>query len=249
VRAVTYARISTDMQSETSIEEQTRRAKQYAEMREWDLVDSFQDIGSGMNTEREGFKEMMERIDEWDIVIAYKLDRFHRSSSNAQAWAASIGKKGKNFVAMDIDVDTSKAMGMAIFKIITTLNEMEVQVTRERTTMGLAAVKNSGRHVGKPPYGYASVYARTEDDSDKGILELHPEEADVVSMIFDLHDRGNTLSDIAGKLTVAGHKTRTGKPVWSPVVIQGILDRKMFYEGHYYDGDNEMKKYGWPTIL
>ena len=93
-------------------------------MREWDLVDSFQDIGSGMNTEREGFKEMMERIDEWDIVIAYKLDRFHRSSSNAQAWAASI-EKGKNFVAMDIDVDTSKAMGIAIFKIITTLNEME----------------------------------------------------------------------------------------------------------------------------
>jgi site-specific DNA recombinase len=249
MRAVTYARISTDMQSETSISEQTRRSKQYAELREWDIVDSFEDTGSGMNTERSGFKEMMERADEWDVVIAYKLDRFHRSSNNAQAWAAKIGGMGKNFVALDIDVDTSKAMGMAIFKIITTLNEMEVQVTRERTTMGLEAVKNSGRHVGKPPYGYASVYARTEDDSDKGILEINPEEADVVKLIFDLSDKGKTLSDIAAKLTVAGHSTRTGKPIWSPVVIQGIIERRLFYEGHYYDSDNEMKRYTWETIL
>ena len=32
---------------------------------------------------------------------------------------------------MDIDVDTTSAMGMAVFKIITALNEMEVEVTRE----------------------------------------------------------------------------------------------------------------------
>ena len=37
-----------------------------------------------MNMERDGFKEMMSRIDEWDVVVAFKLDRFHRSSTNAQ---------------------------------------------------------------------------------------------------------------------------------------------------------------------
>ena len=107
MRAVTYARISTDQQSETSLSEQTRRAKQYAEMREYEVVASFEDTGTGTKMDREGFQSMMESIDDWDIVIAYKLDRFHRSSTNALAWATELNDLGKNFVAMDIDVDLS----------------------------------------------------------------------------------------------------------------------------------------------
>ena len=160
MRAVVYGRISTDLQKETSVAEQVRRCKQYVEMKGWTLVDEFTDVGTGMNMDREGFKSMMERIDEWDVVIAYKLDRFHRSSTNAQTWAAGLNTIGKNFVALDIDVDTTSAMGMFIFRMLTALNQMEVEVTKERTRMGLQAVKNDGRWVGKPPYGYDSVYSR-----------------------------------------------------------------------------------------
>ena len=137
MRAVVYGRISTDLQKETSVTEQVRRCKQYVEMKGWTLVDEFTDVGTGMNMEREGFKSMMERVNEWDVVIAYKLDRFHRSSTNAQTWAANLNNIGKNFVALDIDVDTTSAMGMAVFRIITALNQMEVEVTKERTRMGL----------------------------------------------------------------------------------------------------------------
>ena len=148
--------------------------KQYAEMREYEVVASFEDTGTGTKTDREGFQNMMNSIDDWDIVIAYKLDRFHRSSTNALSWATELNGLGKNFVAMDIDVDTSTAMGMAIFKIITALNQMEVEVTRERTIMGIQGVKNQGRWVGKPPYGYNSKYSETKDDKDKGILVINP---------------------------------------------------------------------------
>ena len=185
MRAVTYSRISTDQQSETSLSEQTRRAKQYAEFRGYEVIESFEDTVTGTKTDREGFQSMMNRIDEWDIVIAYKLDRFHRSSTNALSWATELNGLGKNFVAMDFDVDTSTAMGMAIFKIITALNQMEVEVTRERTIMGIQDVKNQGRWVGKPPYGYSSKYASSKDDKDKGLLVINPVEADIVRSIFD----------------------------------------------------------------
>ena len=59
MRAVTYARISTDMQSETSLNEQTRRARQYAETRDYELIESFEDTGTGMSTNRPGFEEMI----------------------------------------------------------------------------------------------------------------------------------------------------------------------------------------------
>lgn len=249
MRAVTYARISTEMQSETSLAEQTRRARQYAETRDYELVESFQDTGTGMSTNRTGFEEMMSRIDEWDIVISYKLDRFHRSSTNALQWATDLNATGKNFAAMDIDVDTSTAMGMAIFKIITALNEMEVQVTRERTVMGIKAKQNAGKHVGRPPYGYRSSFDRTGKDEDKGILEIHEQEADVVRVLFSLSDKGHSLSEMAESLTESGLLTQKGKLRWSIPTINNILSRRTFYEGYYLDGDNELREHEWISIL
>lgn len=249
MRAVVYGRISTDLQKETSVAEQVRRCKQYVEMKGWALVDEFTDVGTGMNMDREGFKSMMERIDEWDVVIAYKLDRFHRSATNAQTWAAGLNTIGKNFVALDIDVDTTSAMGMFIFRMLTALNQMEVEVTKERTRMGLQAVKNDGRWVGKPPYGYDSVYSESENEADKGILRLNPAEAEVVRMVFELKDQGESLTGIAESLTTAGILTKSQKRRWSTATIGDMIKRRTFYEGHYYDADNELKAYPWPSVL
>ncbi len=237
------------MQSETSIQEQTRRCKQYAEMKGWEFVDSFEDVGTGMNTEREGFQSLMDRIEEWDVVVAFKLDRFHRSSTNAQAWASELNTIGKNFVALDIDVDTTSAMGMAVFRIITALNQMEVEVTRERTVMGLVAKQNSGKWVGKPPYGYDSAYASSGDAGDKGVLLINKAEADVVKIIFDQSAIGRTCSEIADFLIENGIRTRTNKLSWASATISGILNNKDFYEGKFYDSNNDLKKYGWEAIL
>ena len=249
MRAITYARISTDMQSETSIQEQTRRCKQYAEMKGWKFVDSFEDIGTGMNTEREGFQSLMDRIEEWDVVVAFKLDRFHRSSSNAQAWASELNTIGKNFVALDIDVDTTSAMGMAVFRIITALNQMEVEVTRERTVMGLVAKQNSGKWGGKPPYGYDSLYASSGDAADKGVLTINKAEADVVKIIFDQTAAGKTASEVVNFLIENGVRTRKNKLNWASATINGILKNKDFYEGRFYDSNNDLKKYEWEAIL
>lgn len=249
MRAVVYGRISTDLQSETSVNEQIRRCKQYVEMKGWTLVDEFTDVGTGMNMNRAGFEEMMNRISEWDVVVAYKLDRFHRSSTNAQTWASKLNDIGKNFVAMDIEVDTTSAMGMAVFRIITALNQMEVEVTRERTVMGLKGVKNEGRWVGKPPYGYDSIYARTDNDADKGLLELNQAEAEVVQMVFQLKEQGKSLTDIAESLTTSGILTKSQKRRWSTATIRDMIKRRKFYEGHYYNTDNELQEYSWAKVL
>lgn len=249
MRAVVYGRVSTDLQSETSVNEQLRRTKQYVEMKGWNLIDEFSDVGTGMNMERDGFKEMMSRIDEWDVVVAFKLDRFHRSSTNAQQWAADLNTIGKNFVALDIDVDTTSAMGMAVFRIITALNQMEVEVTKERTRMGLQGVKNEGRWVGKPPYGYDSIFKETGDEKDKGILKINESEAEVVTMVFEMSSQGESLTTIAEALTSAGVLTKSGKLRWSTATIGDMIKRKTFYEGVYYDADNELRRYEWDSIL
>lgn len=249
MRAVLYGRVSTDLQSETSVNEQIRRCQQYAELKGWTIVGEYTDVGSGMKMERTGFQSMMDNIQEWDVAIAYKLDRFHRSSSNAQVWAKSLNAQDKNFVALDYDIDTTSVHGRLIYTILTALAEMEVELTRERTQMGLQGVKNEGRWVGKPPYGYDSVYSRTENESDKGILEVNQAEAEIVRMIFELHESNNSLGEIAESLTTAGVLTKSGKAIWNTVTIGDIIKRKEFYEGTYYDLENTQQKYSWETIL
>lgn len=249
VKAITYARISTDLQSETSVQEQTRRCRQYIEMKGWEFIDSFEDVGTGMNTEREGFQSMMERIEEWDVVVAFKLDRFHRSSNNAQSWASELNTIGKNFVALDIDVDTTSAMGMAVFRIITALNQMEVEVTRERTVMGIVAKQNSGKWVGKPPYGYDSSFGDSGDPKDKGVLKINKSEADIVKIIFQQHSEGKNPAEITTFLIENGVRTRNNKLNWASTTIKGIISNKDFYEGKFYNTDNELKSYDWEAIL
>jgi len=260
MRAAIYARISTDKQSESSIDEQVRRCQHYIQSQgtvenPWLHTKVYSDTGTGMTTTRQGFKELMDDIADWDVVIAYKLDRFHRSSRNAQDWAISLNGIGKNFVAIDISIDTTTAMGMGIFRIITALNEMEVALTKERTRMGLTAVRNESRWVGKPPYGYDSVWKMTEEDSDKGLLVLNLEESDVVKSIFNMRNQRNedgkrmTLSAIAEELITAGVLTKTGKRRWSSATINSILNNKLFYQGLHYTTDNELKEYSWDPIL
>src|SRR5210317_2146429 len=247
MRAALYARVSTDMQSESSVQEQLRRCRQYADLKGWEVVDEFTDVGSGMNTEREGFQALMEA--DWDVVIAYKLDRFHRSSANAQLWAKHLNEVGRNFVAIDYDIDTTSVHGRLIYTILTALAEMEVELTKERTKMGLQGVKNEGRWVGKPPYGYDSVYALTGDDSDKGLLSIKPEEAEVVKMIFEMREQEESFTAIAEALITAGILTKSGKRSWSNATIRDILNRGDFYRGHYYDLENVRQSYSWEAIL
>ena len=249
MRAAIYGRVSTEMQTETSVNEQLRRCRQYAELKGWEVIEEFSDVGSGMNTERPGFTELMDRVNDWDVVIAYKLDRFHRSSANAQLWAKQLDAAGKNFVALDYDIDTTSVHGRLIYTILTALAEMEVELTRERTKMGLQGVKNEGRWVGKPPYGYDSVYALTGDDSDKGLLSIKPEEAEVVKMIFELSEQGESFTAIAEALITAGILTKSGKRSWSNATIRDILNRGDFYKGHYYDLENVRQSYSWEAIL
>ena len=247
MKAALYARVSTDKQSESSVQEQLRRCRQYADMKGWEVVDEFTDVGSGMNTEREGFQSLMEA--DWDVVIAYKLDRFHRSATNAQLWAKHLDSVGRNFVAIDYDIDTTSIHGRLIYTILTALAEMEVELTKERTRMGLQAVKNEGRWVGKPPYGYDSVYAESENEEDKGLLRINPAQSEVVSMVFELHDQGESLTAIAEALTSVGVLTKSGKLRWSTATIGDMIKRKTFYQGVYYDAENELRRYDWDPIL
>jgi site-specific DNA recombinase len=261
-RAGIYARISTSdkdggTQSETSIEQQLRECRAYCAAQGWEVVEEYRDEGfSGTNTQRPEYQRMMSEMENWDVVIAAKMDRFHRNVRNAGEWAETLQRAEKDFVFRDLQIDTTTAMGMLIFRIMISVAQMEADIISERTASGLKGKKNAGRHVGRPPMGYRSAYKRSADEADgrgdpelKGVLELEPQEVESVRRVFAMHDDGMSRATIAKTLNAEGVSARNETSGWTASVVGNIVTKRLFYEGKYYDQDGNLHDFEWEGIL
>ena len=72
------------------------------------------------------------------------------------------------------------------------------------------------------PYGYR--YIDKHAGGGQARYEILPDEARVVRQVFDWVGRDRlTIGEVCRRLTQAGERTRTGRPVWERSVVGGIL--------------------------
>jgi site-specific DNA recombinase len=85
MRVYTYARYSTDRQTEASIIDQQRRCHQYADSRGWRATRDFRDEGiSGAALgNRPGFQRAMSAVQAGDVLLVADLTRLSRSQELA----------------------------------------------------------------------------------------------------------------------------------------------------------------------
>src|SRR5688572_23012786 len=86
MRAAIYARMSTDKQSEASPADQVRACERFAERRGFDVVPAlvFEEAGvSGASRHnRPKLLELVARIDEWDVLLAFDFSRLARNQED-----------------------------------------------------------------------------------------------------------------------------------------------------------------------
>jgi DNA invertase Pin-like site-specific DNA recombinase len=83
-RAVIYARHSTELQSNTSVDDQVRLCRDFIQRQGWRHLEVYSDRAmSGASALRPGYQRLLEdaRADRFDIVVAEALDRLTRGSS------------------------------------------------------------------------------------------------------------------------------------------------------------------------
>src|SRR5215471_9138073 len=88
MRAAIYARYSTDLQREASIEDQVRICKQRIEQEGWQLTGTCTDAASsGVSRLRPGYQKLLEdaRNGAFDVVVAEALDRLSRDQEDVAA--------------------------------------------------------------------------------------------------------------------------------------------------------------------
>ncbi|MBO4502619.1 MAG: recombinase family protein [Candidatus Methanomethylophilus sp.] len=231
MKAALYIRVSTEEQAMDgySLDAQEKKLLAYCTdvADDVEVYDIYRDDGySGRNTNRPGYKRMMEDIDEWDLLLVLKMDRLHRNFRNFILMMDELNKRHKDFRSATEEFDTTTAMGRFVINIIQGIAQLESEQNGERTrfvmeekAVNLRNTEAESRTLGfNPPFGYGL---------DKGLLIPVPEEQEVVKRIYSEYLENQSLAQLADGLNRDGLRTRRGTK-WSKDNLSTILHNPIY---------------------
>jgi DNA invertase Pin-like site-specific DNA recombinase len=219
MRAIGYARVSTDGQAEKgiSLSAQENRIRAMATLQEADLVEVIVDAGeSGKNLGRPGMQRLLALVERRgvDAVIIAKLDRLTRSVKDLANLLELFERRGIHLLSVAESLDTGSAAGRLVMNIMASLAQWEREVISERTKESLAYKKANMERCGNTGYGFRCVDGRT--------VEPDPHEQRVRKTITRLREQGQSLRQIAAYLNKERRFTRSGSP-WRHCYVARVL--------------------------
>jgi len=147
-----YCRVSTDRQI-TGLEAQRRALETYCQANRVTDYIVFQDENiSGAKASRPALDRLMESIrkDEIKAVVVYSFSRFARSTRHLLDALEEFSQRGVAFISLTENVDTSSAIGKALFTIISAISQLERELIGERVKNGLQNAIAKGKRIGRP---------------------------------------------------------------------------------------------------
>lgn len=259
LRCVGYVRVSTEEQAESgnSIDAQKRQIRRFCEMKaevngeDWKLERIYKDEGESAykkdGKDRPNFKEMMDDIDDWDCVIATRLDRLWRSMVGSIEWFRELNEHGKHCVVIDMDLNTKTVMGAFVKDIIVRIAQLESEMIGDRVKKVFDHKFEGGNAwLTRAPLGYDLV-----GEKGKRRLEINEREAEIVRVAYRL---ALTLPQymVAVELNKMGLRTkRTEKypegGLFSQPSVSHILHNPVYCAYVYRDG--VLRKNGHDPII
>jgi DNA invertase Pin-like site-specific DNA recombinase len=229
MKAIGYARVSTDKQADhgVSLDAQAEKIRAMAVVQGAELVEVVIDGGaSAKSLDRPGLDRVLQMIDrrEIDVLIVAKLDRLTRSVKDLAELLEQMNKRGVALVSVAESLDTGSAAGRLVLNIMTAVSQWEREAIGERTRDALQHKKGKGERLGNIPFGYRA-------SADGRHIEECPVEMAVVQKVNGLRASGQSLREIAEALNAEGITTRRGS-AWrheyvAPIVKAGQERRRV----------------------
>src|SRR3954452_11893073 len=148
MRAITYARVSTDAQERdgTSLDTQERACLDFARAQGWLVIESVRDAASGFLLPPVGIERVRERLRAGaaDVVVAYAVDRLSRNQNQIGVIFDEIQQAGARLEFVTERFEDS-AVGRFILAARAFVGEVEREKIVERTTRGKLERARSGR--------------------------------------------------------------------------------------------------------
>jgi DNA invertase Pin-like site-specific DNA recombinase len=106
---------------------------------------------SGTLASRPELDKALDRLDEGDMFVVWKLDRLGRNTRNVLAVIETLIERGVTFRSLTEQIDLSAGpMGKAMLTILAAFAELERATISERTKAGLDAARAKGKVGGRP---------------------------------------------------------------------------------------------------
>lgn len=219
MRVVIYARYSSDLQREASIEEQIRLCKERATREGWKVVRAYSDRGvSGASLVRPGIQSLMNGAQkgEFDIVLTESLDRMSRDQEDIAGLYKRLRFANVRIVTLSEGEVSELHIGLK-----GTMGALYLKDLADKTRRGLRGRVEAGRSGGGNSYGYDVLVKSDESgELDRGVRIVKEPEAAIVRRIFENYAAGISPRAIAHRLNKKGIPGPSGKG-WGPSTING----------------------------
>lgn len=230
MKAVIYARYSSDSQREESIEGQLRECTAFAEKNGITVLRHYIDRAYSAKTDnRPEFQSMIKDSGKrlFDIVIVWKLDRFARNRYDSARYKATLKKNGVKVVSAT-EIISEGAEGIILESVLEGYAEyysadLSEKVVRGMTDNALKCKFNGGMM----PIGYVI-------DAEQH-FRIDPLTAPFVLEAFKRYDGGETISSIMNWLNEQGLTNTRGQKMTFNSVGHILHNRRYIGEFRYRD--------------
>lgn len=226
MKAVIYARYSSERQTEQSIEGQLRDCTAFAAENEIMIVGTYIDRAkTGTNDLRENFQRMLRDSKKhiFDAVIVWKIDRFGRNREDIAKNKAILRRNGVTVLYAKEHIPDGPE-GIILESVLEGIAEYYSEELRQKTIRGMRESAYKCQFNGS---GLATGY--TVDKEHK--FHIEPNEAKIIQLIFKSYDSGMKIADILRMIKDKGILTKKGKEFTSQGISRILRNRQ--YIGEY----------------
>lgn len=190
----------------------------------WEFVAVYSDIASGVHTaNRPGYRQLMEDCAKGkiDLILVKSLSRFGRDALETIRQARKLKRMN---IGIYIEIGGLNTLNVSDSMIdqLAALDQAESHFRSENIKFGIRHRMRSGKTV----LNHTQFLGYTKGPD--GVLQIVPEEAEIVRKIFDLYIQGNGVRKIKRYLEEHGIKTVTGKSEWSTSTIDRMLSNEKY---------------------
>ncbi len=258
LRAIVAKRLSNLTEATTHLASEAGSIEDYCRRKDILVVAEAEDLDvSGGKPIRERPKVgpllMLDHLDEWDVLIIYKIDRGFRNHLDFVTFYHEFCEvHGKKIVSVTEDIDMSTQMGRFIAGILVQFAEWELTRMSERRGAAADVIRRAARwNGGSFPFGYEPYQVKSAGQAF-WYLRRHPVYAREVLEVFRAFAAGMPATAIATDLNKRKVPTArdiqlswSGRPVksfkWTATQVLYLLrsETARGYVLHYINGPDK----------
>ena len=255
MRVWIYSRLSNDDDCEmNSLLNQQKLCRAFAERQGYQIMgQSSDDNASGMNFSRRGLDELTAAVDagrldeltaavdagRLNAVLVKDLSRLGRHRTQTALFIDYLRERGVRVISVTEGLDTASDEDDLVIGVRGLMNDYYARDIGKKIRSGYRQKQREGIVI-TPPFGYWK-------DRNTNTVQLHPEAAETVRMIYSLYLQGFGQKEIARKLNDLGrktpaqiraeqcgrevraaHKTRDGHYLWTYTSVKNVLTEEAY---------------------